>query len=70
MAVLCLLQQHLELVQSRDGEISALSRQLGMGGYKAPFQPETVRQFLSAVGRKVQEAEEKARQEKVWRSMI
>ena len=66
----CVLQQHLKLVQSRDEDMASLSRQLRMEGYKAPFQPETARQFLSEVNRKVRESDEKARQEKVMGGMI
>ena len=60
-----LFQHHVEVVKSRDAEITSLSGQLHLEGYKAPFSTESVKQFLSEASQRVRDREEKARQEKV-----
>ena len=66
------MQNHLQLVEKRDGELLSLATQLGMERFKdaAPFSSETVRRFLSETGKRVRGEEEKGRQEKVGESCI
>ena len=58
-------QHHLEKVKSRDAEVTSLSGQLHLEGYKAPFSTESVKQFLSETSQRIRDREERARQEKV-----
>ena len=67
------MQNHLQLVEKRDGELVSLATQLGMERFRdaaAPLSAETVRRFLSETGKRVSGEEEKGRQEKVGESRI
>lgn len=59
-------KNHLKLVESRDGQITSLGKQLHVEGYmKAPFSAESVKQFLGEVDERIRLDEERARQEKL-----